>query len=165
MSTTKDEMLNGGTTTGATCFVLCKLPTGLIIESGYTFAKNGIGISRLPNYKRVILAGANKRILELARQAGPNQVPTSPKNFQAGITANVDEAFFDKWVHDHKFSNIVKNRLVWKCKTLAEAQAQAIDDLDRTTGMEARPQVQKEGKFELRPFDANDNSGSGQDAA
>lgn len=163
MSTNSTEISNGGAKSGATCFVLCKLPTGLIIESGYTFEKNGIGISRLPSYKRVMLAGANKRILELARQAGPNQVPTSPKNMQAGITANVDEAFFDKWVHDHRDSNIIKNRLVWKCKTLADAQAQAMDDLERTAGMEARPQVQKEGKFELRPFDANDNAG--KDAA
>jgi hypothetical protein len=156
MSTNSNEISNGGATSGATCFVLCKLPTGLVIESGYTFPKNGIGIARLPNYKRVILAGANKNILELARQAGPNQVPTSPARMRAGITANVDEAFFDKWVHDHKFSNIVRNKLVWKCKTLAEAQAQAVDDLDRTTGMEARPQVQKEGKFELRKFEAED---------
>lgn len=159
MSTNSTEISNGGAKSGATCFVLCKLPTGLIIESGYTFEKNGIGISRLPSYKRVMLAGANKRILELARQAGPNQVPTSPKNMQAGITANVDEAFFDKWVFDHKDSNIVKNRLVWKCKTLAEAQAQAIDDLERTTGMEARSQVQKEGSFELKRFDAEDTRG------
>jgi len=104
-----NETGNGGASGGSpTCFVLCKLPTGLVIESGYTFPKNGIGIARLPNYKRVMLAGANKRILELARQSGPNQVPTSPKNMHAGITANVDEAFFDKWVHDHKDSNIVK---------------------------------------------------------
>ena len=40
---------NGGDTANKTCFVLCKLPTGLIIESGYTFPKNGIGIARLPN--------------------------------------------------------------------------------------------------------------------
>ncbi len=94
----------------------------------------------------------------MARQAGPNQVPVSPARLRAGITANVDEAFFDKWVHDHKFTNIVKNRLIWKAKTLAEAQAQAVDDLDRTTGMEARSQVQKEGKLELRKFEQEDAS-------
>lgn len=146
------EILNAGDSGKAVCVVLCKLTNGLIIESGYT-VKNG-NLARLADYKRVVLAGANKQILAFASQS--EQVPVSPKHLRAGITVNVDEAFFDKWVKDHADSHIVRNKLIWKAKSLAEAQAMVMDDAERKTGWEAREQKTKEGKFELKKFEVEE---------
>lgn len=150
-------ILNAGATGTKTCIVCCKLPHGLILESGYSI-KNG-NVVRLPEYKRVTLAGSNLTTLQIAAENPGAPVVSSPR-VRAGITVNVDEAFFDKWVKDHYDSNLVRNNLIWKCATLAEAQAKSLDDAARPMGMEARAQVVKEGKFELKKFDAEDRGGS-----
>jgi hypothetical protein len=111
----------------ATVTVGCKLPNGLIIESGYTFAAGQV--VRLPNYKRQILNGANS-----TRPPGVRAV--SPVNHEPGITENVDEEFFDKWVADHRDSNIVKNGLIFKMKNKHEATARAKDEAQKRTGFE-----------------------------
>jgi hypothetical protein len=134
--------LNAGATGTKTCVVCCKLPHGLILESGYSFTTNG-AVVRSPEYKRVKLAGSNQSTLQLAAQ-NPGLTVVSRPHFRAGITINVDEAFFDKWVKDHADSNIVKNRQIWKCKSLAEAQGQARDDTERTSGVEPLAQTKRE---------------------
>lgn len=103
----------------------CKLPNGLILEMGY---KLGLGGSeRGVDYKRVELRGANQHHV----QDGP-----APAHFEPGITHGVDEEFYDAWVKSHADSNIVKNKLIFKSKTHAEAKAQALDVTQRPTGME-----------------------------
>lgn len=152
-------ILNAGHTGSKTCVVLCKLPHGLILESGYS-VKNG-NVVRTPEYKRVKLAGSNLVTLQIAAE-NPGAPVVSTKHVRAGITVNVDESFFDAWAKAHYDSNLIRNRLVTKCENLAEAQAKAMDDAQRPMGMEPRPQVTKEGKFELKKFDAED---TGKDAA
>jgi hypothetical protein len=128
------QPLNAGDTGVKTCVVCCKIPSGLIIEAGYTV--QGGQLIRLPSYKRVRLQGPNAHTLAAAAAAGA--IPVSRPYFTAGITVNVDEAFFDKWVADHREGNIVKNRQIWKCKSLAEAQGQVTDDTQRKIGLEPR---------------------------
>jgi hypothetical protein len=110
----------------STVTIGCKLPNGLVIESGYTFASGAC--IKLPNYKRVMLNGANS--------TKPASVLVAPKEFTPGITENVDEAFFDKWVADHAESNIVKNGLIFKMKNRNEATARAKDESAKTIGFE-----------------------------
>lgn len=135
--------------TGTTCVVCCKLPNGLILESGYSI-ENG-NVVRLATYKRVVLAGANAAIMRLAAET--QQVPVSPKNARAGITINVDEAFYDKWVKDHADSNIVRNKQIWKCKSLSEAQAMVMDDLERKSGWESREQIAKTERYDIQKLE------------
>jgi hypothetical protein len=134
--------LNAGATGVKTCVVCCKLPHGLILESGYSFTTNG-AVVRLPEYKRVQLAGANQSTLQIAEQ-NPGIALVSRPHFRAGITINVDEAFYDKWVKDHADSNIVKNRQIWKCKSLAEARGMSTDDSERKIGVEPLSQITRE---------------------
>ena len=133
--------LNQNDTGVKTCIVLCKSPNGLILEGGYTFVNSTV--VRTPSYKRVVLAGANQAARQLAAE-NPGMMLVSRPHMRAGITINVDEAFFDKWVADHADSNIVRNKMIWKAKSLDEAQGMATDDTERKTGWEARPQVSAE---------------------
>lgn len=132
----------------ATVTVGCKLVNGLILESGYTVV-NG-NVARLENYKRLRLHGANQgRIISEQTKA--------PLHFEPGITENVDEAFFDKWCKDHKDSNIVRNKLIWKVTNRAEAKARAVDETKKDTGFEPRDQGKLGGK--LKKFDPNSDIG------
>lgn len=150
-------ILNAKHSGSATCVVCCKLPNGLILEAGWLMVPNSVGVSKGPNYRRVTLAGANLQTIENA--AANNLIPISSGVTRAGITVNVDEAFFDAWVKSHPNSNIVKNRQIWKCKTLAEAQASVIDDMKRKNGWESRdPMVGQRGQFEIKKLDLADDS-------
>jgi len=124
--------------TGKTCVVLNKLPHGLWIEGGYSFQNSNV--IRSPEYRRVLLAGANQSSMEFAAE-NPGVQLVSKKYFKAGVTVNVDEAFFDKWVKDHADGNIVRNKLLIKCRNLSEAMGMAKDDEQRTTGWEPRSPV------------------------
>jgi len=121
-----------------TCAVCCLTPGGLILEGGYVFANSNV--VRTPSYKRLTLAGPNRAVLELIAQ-NPGMPLVSSKNFRAGITVNCDEAFVDAWIKSHADSNIVRNRHIWKCKNLAEAQASVAEDFGRRNGWEPLPQV------------------------
>jgi hypothetical protein len=129
---------NAGATGTKTCVVLNKLPHGLWIEGGYSFQNSNV--VRSPEYRRVMLAGANQSSMEFAAE-NPGVQLVSKKYFKAGVTVNVDEAFYDKWVKDHADGNIVRNKLLIKCRNLAEAMGMAKDDEQRTTGLEPRSQV------------------------
>lgn len=147
-------ILNAKHSGSATCVVCCKLPTGLILESGWVMSPHSVGISKGLNYKRVVLAGANQQTVQHA--AANHLIPVSSGVSRAGITINVDEAFFDAWVKSHPNSNIVKNRQIWKCKTLAEAQASVLDDAERKTGWESRDRESlspKGSQFEIKPLE------------
>jgi hypothetical protein len=111
------------------CVVGCKLVNGIILESGYAI-KDG-NVVRLPEYKRVRLQGTNQSRLV-------NGVTNAPLHLTPGITENVDEDFFDKWLIDHAESNIVKNGLIWKAKNKSEALAKAADETHEDTGFEPR---------------------------
>lgn len=129
----------------STVTIGCRLASGLILESGYTIA-NG-AVARLRTYTRVMLAGANQSTLQLAAQ-NPGQTLVSGKHMRAGITENVDEAFFDKWVEDHRESHIVKNGLIFKMKNRREAEARGKDEEQKKTGFEPLNIV--DGKVEER---------------
>lgn len=103
----------------------CKIPSGLILEMGYDAVPGGT--IRGPNYKAVTLRGPNMHHIPGA---------PAPANFVPGLTHNVDEEFFDAWMKSHQDSNIVKNKLVFKAKSKAEAEAKALDATAQTTGME-----------------------------
>lgn len=108
----------------------CKLPQGLIIEVGYKAVPGGI--ERGADYQKVTLAGANQHSIITGSLRTP-----SPGDLRPGITNNVDEALFDRWVADHQDSNIVRNGLVFKAKNAGEATAKANDVAKKRTGMEA----------------------------
>jgi hypothetical protein len=150
----------------ATVTVGCKLPNGLILESGYT-VDNG-NVVRTPEYKRLKLNGANQSRFTIVQSLDGKSVrelanPKAPLHLEPGITENVDEAFFDKWVEDHKHSNIVRNKLVWKAKNKSEAKARAIGETQKDIGFEARDQTKLGGK--LKAFNADDNVGFGNEIA
>jgi hypothetical protein len=150
-------ILNAKHSGSATCVVCCKLPNGLILESGFLTAPGTVGVSKGPQYKRVVLAGANLQTMQHA--AANNLIPVSSGITRAGITVNVEEAFFDEWVKKHPNSFIVKNRQIWKCKNLAEAQASVLDDAQRKTGWESRDRetaAAKGSQFEIKKFNADD---------
>ncbi len=113
----------------ASISVGCKLPQGLVMELGYDLVAGGV--TRGPNYKRVVLAGANQHSIVVGTLRTP-----SPANLRPGITNNVDESFYDAWVAAHADSNIVKNKLIFKAKNAGEATAQAVDVTKQKTGME-----------------------------
>lgn len=123
-----------------TCTVGCKLQNGLILESGYT-VKHG-NVVRLAEYKRVRIHGANQSRLV-------NDVVAAPQFFTAGITEGVDEDFFDKWCKDHQDSNIVRNKLIWKEASKADAQAHAIDTIQQRIGFEP---LNQKTMGEVKPF-------------
>lgn len=112
------------------CSVGCKLPQGLIIELDYRVV--GGGIVRGANYARITLAGANQHSIIRGTLRDP-----SPANLQPGITDNVDEEAFDKWLADHKDTNLVKNMLVFKANSHKEAEAIAKEVTTEKTGLEA----------------------------
>lgn len=126
----------------------CKLSNGLVLESGYSIV-NG-NVARLPEYKRVRLAGANKSRLI-------SGITKAPLHFEPGITENVDEAFFDQWCKDHSDSNIVKNKLIWKMPKKSEAIAKAVDLTEQPTGFEPRDQSKLGGG--LKKFDPDADVG------
>jgi hypothetical protein len=97
----------------------------------------------LPEYKRVILAGANQKTMRLARE-NPGVAMVSHPQMRVGVTENVDEAFFDKWVADHAQSNIVRNGLIFKMKNVREVEARGKDEEQKKTGAEPLPQVSSE---------------------
>jgi hypothetical protein len=128
------------------CVVGCKLVNGIILESGYSVVDGNV--VRLPEYKRVRLAGTNQsRLL--------SGVTNAPLHLTPGITENVDEDFFDKWCIDHADSNIVKNKLIWKARNKSEALAKAADETHRDTGFEPRDQTKLGG--DLKPRSDNDD--------
>jgi hypothetical protein len=119
----------------------CRLASGLILESGYTIDKSGFGAPvRLPEYKRVILAGANQKTMRLAQQ-NPGVALVSHPVMRVGVTENVDEQFFDAWVKSHSDSNIVKNGLIFKMKNVREVEARGKDEEQKKTGAEPLPQA------------------------
>jgi len=147
-------ILNAKHSGSATCAVLCKLSNGLILESGYSLTAGGV--SRSAEYRRVTLAGANLVTMQHAEQ-NPGAPIVSTPFLRAGITVNVEEAFVDKWIKDHADSNIVRNKLVIKCKNLAEAQGMADADHQRKTGWEARsPNEMSAGKHAITKLERED---------
>lgn len=120
----------------------CKLPQGLIIEMGYTPVPGGT--VRGNDYKAVRLRGAN-----MYHGAGG----TAPANLKAGLTHNVDEAFFDAWVASHADLNIVKNKLVFKASSKAEGEAKALDTAQQKTGMEPLDSSKAPGGIQKASFD------------
>lgn len=108
----------------------CKLPQGLLLESGYKVHEGNL--VRGADYKSVKLAGANQHSIDL----GSGMRTPAPRDLVPGITNNVDEAFFDAWVAAHKDTNIVRNGLVFKAKSAAEAHARAQDDAQKPIGLE-----------------------------
>jgi hypothetical protein len=124
----------------------CKLPQGLIMELGYEIVPGGV--NKLPEYKRVVLAGANQHSVVTGSLRSP-----SPKDLRPGITNNVDEAFFDAWVEAHKATNIVRNGLVFKAKNAGEATAKAADIAQKPTGMEALDPTKQSS---VKKFDPDD---------
>lgn len=108
----------------------CKLMSGILMEMGVSIIDGNV--TRGPDYKCVKLNGANQH----HQVMGAGLQTPAPKELTPGITNNVDEAFFDAWVAAHKDTNIVRNKLVYKAKSVAEAHARAQDDAQRPIGME-----------------------------
>jgi hypothetical protein len=147
-------IINAKHSGSATCAVCCKLPNGLILEAGWIMTPNSVGVSKGPNYKRVVLAGSNAATIQNAK--ANNLIPVSSGVTRAGITINVDEAFFDAWVKAHPNSNIVKNRQIWKAKNLAEAQTMVELDAARKNGWESRNREEanpKGSQFEIKQLE------------
>lgn len=97
---------------GKTVVVGCKLPNGLIIE---------VGSPGADNYWRVQLKGSND-----ARVIGGY-----------GITENVDEENFGRWLKSHAFMPAVKNGLIFVHGTVESARDCATDRKDLKHGFEA----------------------------
>lgn len=129
----------------------CKLPNGLVLESGYKL-ENG-SIVRTDKYTRVMLAGANQRVAQLVEAGG---VPVAPRDLMPGITDNVDEGFFDQWVKDHADSNIVRNNLIWKVKNRNEAAAAAKTEVQRKIGLESFDASDKSKVKNVTKFNADE---------
>jgi hypothetical protein len=134
------QPLNAGHTGTQTCVVLCSIPGGMWLESGYTALPYFGGPIRLPEYRRVQLQGSGAHVIAAAVENG-GKTPVARKFMKAGITVNVDEAFFDQWCKDHFDSNLVKNSLIRKAKNFSDAMAQATDETERKTGWEALDQA------------------------
>lgn len=139
----------------ATVTIGCKLPNGLVLESGYTVEHGNV--VRTAGYKRLKLNGANQNRFQIVNNVREMSNPKAPLHFEPGITENVDEAFFDKWVIDHRDSNIVRNKLVWKVKNRTEAKARAIGETQNDFGMEPRDPTKLGGK--VKKFDNSDAVG------
>ena len=131
------------------CTVGCKLPNGIILESGYV-VENG-NVVRSPDYKRIVLAGANQEHLRTSRE--DRILLPARLRFKPGITENVDEDVFDAWIAAHPDSNIVKNKLIWKAKNRTEALAIAAAD-ERKIGLEPLDQTKLP---QVKAFDAEDD--------
>lgn len=97
---------------GKTVVVGCKLPNGLIIE---------VGSPGEDNYWRVQLKGSNA-----ANIIGGY-----------GITENVDEDNFAKWLKKHAFMPAVKNGLIFVHGTVESARDIALERKDLKHGFEA----------------------------
>ena len=108
----------------------CKLPQGVILESGYKILDGNV--IHGADYKSVKLNGANQH----SQDFGAGLRTPAPRDLVPGITNGVDEAFFDAWVKAHAETNIVRNGLVFKAKSAAEAHAQAQDLAQKPIGME-----------------------------
>lgn len=95
----------------STCTVGCKVPNGLILE---------IGERGTDTYKQVVLRG----------QSAGNIVGGF------GLTENVDENAFDRWLETNKALPWAKQGLVFKMRNTTEASARALDHSEQKTGLE-----------------------------
>lgn len=97
---------------GKTVVIGCKLPNGLIIE---------VGSPGADNYWRHQLKGSND-----ARIIGG-----------FGITENVDQENFARWLKAHAFMPAVKNGLIFVHDTVESARDIALERKDVKHGFEA----------------------------
>jgi hypothetical protein len=123
----------------------CKLPQGVIMEVGYKVTPGGV--VKGPNYKRVVLAGANQHSIITGALRTP-----SPRDLRPGITENVDEAVFDEWAKKGGV-NLVKNMLVYKAPNRSDAEAIAKEITPEKTGMEAVDPTKHPGITKLKEDD------------
>lgn len=99
----------------ATVIVSCKLPAGITLEvDGVQQKINGYN-----NEDSIIIYEKGQRI---------------------GVTYDVDESFFDKWVSQNKQHPLIANEapFIWKSKNESNAKAQAKDTKDEKTGLEQK---------------------------
>lgn len=112
----------------------CKLPSGLVLEVGYSVVE-GSGrdtrtmLSRADNYARVTLNGWNK-----GRPAGA-LAQLRPQHGQT----EVDVDFWERWKKEHRDSKRwLKSQILFEAKNQAEFDAHAIDLRMRLSGLEPR---------------------------
>ena len=108
----------------------CKLPQGCLIEVGYEMGPGGM--SKLPNYQRIKLNGAEQHSLIL----GPGVRSASPTNLRPGITQNVPSDVYAEWSKKGG-KNLVRNGIVFCADTLKECEAIAVEMTKERIGMEA----------------------------
>ena len=62
--------------------------------------------------------------------------------YEVGVTYDVDEGLFDKWVSIHKDHPLVSGGFVWKDKSEKEIKAKAKDLKEVKTGMEQKTKAE-----------------------
>lgn len=104
-----------------TVAVGCKLPNGIKLEIGLTEAVVGSAPMPGPAYETYTLKGWNS-----GRGTPENPAPNILKP-QAFINFNVPKAFWEQWCAKHPKSWLLKNEVLFACKSHADAATRKND--------------------------------------
>ena len=116
--------------------VLCKLPSGLVLEVGYVLDYQLKKFVPTPAYKRAVLKGAMRAQIEQIRAINPGaQDLPAPENFTPSVTA-VDEDLAREWFRLHAKDWAVRNGLIAIVEKPADLKPMVAEAEKQKTGFE-----------------------------
>jgi hypothetical protein len=106
--------------------VMCKLPTGLVLEAGYTMDYAAKRFVNGPNYKRAVLKGAARAQVEQLRAISPGAGFAATGELVPTVTA-VDEELARAWFKAHARDYFVRHGLIAIVEKPADIKSMAAD--------------------------------------
>jgi hypothetical protein len=101
-----------------TVIIGCKLPSGIILEVGYSVDEKTSIVKQGPNYKKIALRGWHAHTAE-ARKTGL-QLPAG-MSMRPFLNRGIDKAAWDEWKRTHAGSWLLKNEILFEAKDEASA--------------------------------------------